>query len=440
MVTRSDAFGAVEESSLCLLDMKFTLTTTLVDMTTFAVSTFDGHDLSDAALAAAVADRVAQPRDEPANSFVLHAPLELLARVALLPYVNHRFRPEARGRIAEIGDAFEQHEPANLAADDRSFDSPSAATRYLTDAMSVGELDDVDAAARWLTAQLRPAELADALADTILPSLAAAAHAPIFFWLSPRVTPRGQMTGELLRPLVRELARQPSWKLRWIDQRTEQATASAAEMTRALGNVPHLGEGPSNYIYPTMSRVDMPDLAPAILGSVCGPGLIRDRAQSITRAAAWSMLGEPTTHAPYGWSHALTMSQAAIGIASSCSDPSRALATAATFLVGFRASLAVNPLAQSFEVEPSRLSIDDALEAGPDEAAAAGWHARPEQRADLASHLATRAAIHPDAHLAKYVLACLDATGDDPQAARLYLAAAAKLVGYWASISTPENH
>ena len=45
--------------------------------------------------------------------------------------------------------------------------------------------------------------------------------------------------------------------------------------------------------------------------------------------------------------------------------------------------------------------------------------------------LVTHAALHGDAHLAKYTLACLDAARDDPGARRLYLAAAAHLAGWW---------
>ena len=48
----------------------------------------------DAALVGYVADRVREPREQPADSFVLHAPLELLARTALLPWVSPR---SARG-------------------------------------------------------------------------------------------------------------------------------------------------------------------------------------------------------------------------------------------------------------------------------------------------------------------------------------------------------
>ena len=46
--------------------------------------------------------------------------------------------------------------------------------------------------------------------------------------------------------------------------------------------------------------------------------------------------------------------------------------------------------------------------------------------------LATNAALHHDAHLVKYTLACFDAAEADPPQRRLYLAAAASLAGYWA--------
>ncbi len=42
-----------------------------------------------------------------------------------------------------------------------------------------------------------------------------------------------------------------------------------------------------------------------------------------------------------------------------------------------------------------------------------------------------RAAPHPDTHLAKYTLACLDAADEDREARGLYLAAAAHLGSWW---------
>ena len=69
-------------------------------------------DLSDAELIAAVASVVRTPRTDPADSFVLHAPLELAARAALLPRVAPGERSAARAQIAAVATAFEAFGPA----------------------------------------------------------------------------------------------------------------------------------------------------------------------------------------------------------------------------------------------------------------------------------------------------------------------------------------
>ena len=79
------------------------------------------------------------------------------------------------------------------------------------------------------------------------------------------------------------------------------------------------------------------------------------------------------------------------------------------------------------------LALEDALVAGPAEAAATVWHAPTAELDAMVTMLVTRAATHHDAHLVKYTLACLDAAADDPPHRRLYLAAAASLGGYWAA-------
>ena len=60
------------------------------------------------------------------------------------------------------------------------------------------------------------------------------------------------------------------------------------------------------------------------------------------------------------------------------------------------------------------------------------WHAAPDDLAAITARLATAAAVHPDAHLAKYTLACFDAAHADPPATQLFLAAAAFLGAWWA--------
>ncbi len=400
--------------------------------------------LPDQLVIARTAEVVAIPRRDPADSFVLHAPLEIVARAGLLPYVAPDARPEARRRIAEIGTRFTAFGPPTEAIAPAEFNTDTAAAAALAAAVEDSDLAAVDRAAHWLGEHAGPQRLRHLLAGTVIPSLAAAGHAPILLWLLPRIAGRGQIPGRLLRPLARELGRNPDWRLRWFDAVEPGADTSAGAMIEALAETPLLGPGASNFIHPTMNRIDTAALAGAHLGPVCGPerepGDLAARGRAIMRVAAWSMLGEPTTHAPYGWSHALTMSQAVVGIADACPVPERALAVAATYVMGFRASLATAPLLQSYSPLRSSAprSIADALAAGADDAATAAWHADASDHDMLVTELATRAATHPDAHLVKYTLACFDAAAMDPEAARLYLAAAAKLVGYWSTIDTDQ--
>ena len=147
------------------------------------------------------------------------------------------------------------------------------------------------------------------------------------------------------------------------------------------------------------------------------------------------MVHEPPEFAPYGWSHCLTMTQAvlALVLSGAATDPVTGLAVAAHFVAGFRSAFAARDVPASYE--PDRTGVDpvEALDAGPDLAAASAWH-HPDDRAhELVAELATRAAVHHDAHLAKYTLACLDAAAWDPTHERLYRSAAAFLHADWST-------
>jgi hypothetical protein len=399
-------------------------------------------DLSDAELVAAVASVVRTPRADPADSFVLHAPLELAARSALLPRVSPDARAAARAEIAAIATTYEAFGPAAPTPPGRTFDSLEQAATRLGDAISAGDLEDVDATASWLGRRATSDQLAPLLADVIVPSLAAAAHGSIFLFQLPRVAPRGELTGELLRPLAREIARNPRWRLRWYEDRVDRRVrdASPESLLDALRATPRLGLPGSDFIYPLMSQAERTGVAAELLAR---PTLTADRegaARVTLRAAALSMLQEDGTYAPYGWSHCLTMPQAALGVARWCSDPSVALAVAATYLVGFRAALAANPLEPTWAPCDPGMSLATALDVDPGQAGAAVWHSPADQVGSIVTLLATRAAVHHDAHLVKYTLACLDAATWDVDHARLYLSAAAALHGWWtradASIGT----
>jgi hypothetical protein len=398
---------------------------------------------SDLRLVEGVADVLATPREDPADSFVLHAPLELVARTALLPFVAPEQRAKARERIVAVGTDFEAFGPPVAPHEEvAEYDSLAAGVARLGAAIEAGDLPAVDAAARWLGRTATATELRELLAADIVPRLSAAAHGPIFLHHLPRVAPRGEISGELLRGLAREVGRAPDWRLRWIDEPAAPTIDPGPDaMFEALATVP-LGSrepGDTPFIYPLMARVDEPGTAANQLRGVVGGDDIAARGRAILRAAAWSMLLEPDDHAPYGWSHSLTMPQAVVGLGrAGVVDPRPALAVAGTYVVGFRSLLAERALVPEFPHDDPGLPLAEAFAAGPDAAAAAVWHGlgRDLDPRVVIGELTTRASSQRDAHLVKYTLACLDAAADDPEHARLFLSAAASLVGWWTLAAT----
>ena len=396
--------------------------------------------LSDADLIAAAAGVLNVPRRNPADSFVLHAPLELVARSALLAHVPRQHRDVARMRILSVaagvqawGDPVDKL-PAHLVTADR-FDSTAEGARWLGAAIDDGDLDEVDGAAAWLGRAAGPQELRSLLAGIMVPRLSAAAHGSIFLYQLPRVSPRCPISGELVRSLVREVARFPDWRIGWVDRAdpTSSSDEQAGTLARLLGAVTDQGRGGSDFIQPTMDRVD--GVAESMLGPLrLGPGSGLHRA--ILRTAARSMLQDRSDAAPYGWSHCLTLPQAVLGLESALERPELATRIAATYVLGFRASSGDVEVEVDEVPEDPGVSLDDALRAGPHQAAGAMWHSTAD-RAELVSTLASRASAAHDAHLVKYTLACIDAASADPAAADLYLSAAAYLCGWWAVHDDP---
>src|SRR5690242_6173643 len=97
---------------------------------------------SDAQLTDAVAARLTPPKADGVTSFTLHAPLELLARTALLPLVEPGARDDARARLTWLGEAYtaagdEVDEPAT-----RAYDDLATGVDHLLAAIRAGELDD----------------------------------------------------------------------------------------------------------------------------------------------------------------------------------------------------------------------------------------------------------------------------------------------------------
>ncbi len=398
-----------------------------------------GLDLiSDARLFELAADVISRPKVAAADSFVLHAPLELLARMALLPLVEPQDRDLARQRLVWLAATYGS---AGADIDEPvigSYDGAEAAVAHLAAAVAAGDLDDADRAAHWLAAAVTPSDLSRLLAADVLPRLSAAGHGPIFLFLLPRVAPRSVTAAGMVRGLVRELARHPEWVLTW-HQRRHRVSPGSGDLVERLARPPSPGDPGGNFIFPTMSLAESSGLAADLLDDATQTLDLGEATRDLLRLAAWSMLQDDPDQSPYGWTHCLTMPQAALGIAGvagipeSGADPQDAVAVAATFVLGFRSTQGRVDLDPWWVPgEPPAGDALDSLAASPPDAARATWHAADSVVPRIVTRLATMAAVHPDAHLAKYTLACLDASNSDPAAGRLYLAAAAHLHAWWA--------
>jgi hypothetical protein len=203
---------------------------------------------------------------------------------------------------------------------------------------------------------------------------------------------------------------------------------------RALAETPLIGLPGTDFVFPTVHQVDAGGQARAVVEHRL-PADPEIASAEIHRVAALSMLQDDPTYAAYGWSHCLTLSQAAIGIRHWVADPVAAAAIAATYVVAFRAAEGARTIDVDWQPEPTNVAPRDALAAAPATAASAAFHASPAELDALVPELAARAGSHDDAHLAKYTLACFDAAAADPTRRRLFLAAAAYLGAWWAQLA-----
>lgn len=374
------------------------------------------HRWSDAALVDRVARVLAQPRLDAPDSFVLHAPLELLARAALLPSVSPEHRRAARLLVASIAARFEAFGPPTDAVDIAEIQDPVPA---LLDAVAGGDLHAAASAGFAAGRTIDAESLSNMVIDAVAASLAAAAHAPIFLHHLPRAAPRSPLAGAMFGTLAREVARHPDWALTWMDETPPSGIGT--DLARALAGTPVLGAPDSTSIRPLMAQAESSGMATEIVGRSVGPATDLDEAtRAILRVATASMLLDDPAHAPYGWSHCLTIAQALLSAARHSTDPMRVVAIAATHVVGFRAGEGSAPLS---ELAGDRLGASGLL--------AGSTPPEPDELQRVVDHAAT----HEDAHLTKYVVSCFDAARTDPDGAAQHLRAAVHLRDWWRDVS-----
>jgi hypothetical protein len=333
---------------------------------------------TDAELIANCAAVIDVPKAAPPDSFMLHAPLELLARAILLERVPSAVRSAARERMQWVADTYVAAGPS-----------------------------------------IDPVPAADALdIDDTVSSLAAAGHAPILLSLRRRVAAVPTTFGNRL--VATEVARYPDWKLTWPRTRWSDGRSSG-DLGERLAAPPSPGDAGSDFIYPTMHLTETSGLAVDVLEAALRGMQVDEARRILLRTAALSMLQDNPDAAPYGWTHCLTMPQAVLVAAEHGADPDIAIAVAATYVLGFRAT-------------QGRVRIDPSRTPPRDSAAGAVWWAPDDELPAIVDELVSFGAVHPDAHVAKYTLACLDAAESDPEERRLFLAATARLHDWWKQV------
>src|SRR4051812_33274770 len=90
------------------------------------------------------AEAISVPRQQIADSFVLHAPLELMARVGLLAHVDTATRDDAIAEIARLADKYTATGPAVEPPAPRTFAWPAEGASALVAAIGASDLDEVD--------------------------------------------------------------------------------------------------------------------------------------------------------------------------------------------------------------------------------------------------------------------------------------------------------
>jgi hypothetical protein len=322
------------------------------------------------------------------------------------------------------------------AASVADFASPAAAAAALVDAIAGKDHDATDRAATWLGAHAAT-DAVMTLADPLLDSLAAAGHGSIYFSLLARTAAQSRSALGLIRPLAREIARLPELRIEWVRDGLANAPSTGdgadnSTFAAALAKTPRLGLPGSDFIFPTLHQVDNGGVARNVIAPNL-PANVAAAGAPLMRVAASSMLQDDPTFAPFGWTHCLTLPQAVLNVRPWLSDWTRATAIAATYVVAFRAAEGAHDIDPDWRPAPTRVGLDDALDADPGTAASAVFHAGDEELEALIPKLCAHAGSHHDAHLAKYTQACMAAAAGDPSERRLYLAAAAYLRGWWSN-------
>jgi hypothetical protein len=381
--------------------------------------------LSDAALIDAATQIIAIPKIAKPSSFVLHAPLELLARAQLLRHVSPDTRAPARRQIAAVAVRY-AHAGASIDDPEVTHSNVATALAALIGGLHDGDVNAVDGAFLFVAPRVPAAALRHVLVDEIAPQLGAAGHAPMLLAALKRSADGNAIN--LLRAPLRMLAANSSLRLTWFN--AEPSPESPTEKTTLFDRLaaPNRVTSPSSSIAPMALAVERNGEAMRLLQAPVHQLSAQKAEQILLRVAAYSMLQDDAAQAPYGWTHCLTLPRGLLQNADASSNHRALVAVAATHVLASRAILSRGAIHAIAPPQTNEVSVDGV---DPATAASAAFHANISRRREIMTTLANNAARHHDAHLVKYTLACFEAAAIDTAAAPLFLAAAAYLGAWW---------
>lgn len=409
--------------------------------------------ITDADLYREAAAIVSKPQAEGINSFALHAPLELMARSGLLPLVEPNERRLARLQIVASAAAYESgvkvvERPPPI----RPFASQSDAREEFTRVFHSGDADGLDAIVLQIASQFGTASLVHLLTPLALPTLTGASHSHIGLWLLLRHGLAGDVAdAALLRAAVRRIAAEPNLQLSSF---SGMAISGSKPLRRTSAEIeqqilekladPPKGQPGTASLRPLLQAGERTGNPDALFGEFIRHDLTHEQMdaafRAVLRVCAHSMLQDDVSQAKFGWSHCLTLPQAACGLATFNMDRKLALAATLVWITSYRSILSRRAL--DFGWVPEKIdeptSVIEALQTSPSVAAARVWHAAPAEIPSIMRTLATQASIRNDQHLVKYTRACFDLGSFDPLYRHLYLAAAAHLCALWVQ-ETPRD-
>lgn len=396
--------------------------------------------LSDAELFSNIVDILHYPRYK-IDSFILHAPLELISRFALLNFLPPNRRELARLQMIALGACYESKEgEVRSLSPPKNITSPNQIFEILYKAVSEGDIDMADSAGAWIGEHIDAGIFAKQALNILLDYVGAAAHGPIFVALLTRVGPileRKAMA--MTRVFTRQLAKEYQRKLMTPKLEVASEINPSEEIVKDLfwesmkGIAPAPLEGGVG-VWSIINNVETSGVARDLLAqawAMATPNNWEAAIHGIAKAAAYSMLQDTDAHAKYGWSHCLSIPHGLWVSARFTDDKMGIIRQASIIGTGFRRAHGIKQLYEDLELPIVTMPLDEALKVGPIEAAAVAFYARGREAANVSTTLATAASIRNDAHLVKYVLTCLDAGGLLPAAEPLFRAAAAYLVAIW---------